>query len=95
MINVAMRTYNYFTIGAADDYGQERLSDTPQGSVKMAIYHTNTSVQDNINYSDCNYIGLTMALLDDSHVIEYGTEKLKVQYVHPKGRFKQVFMKKI
>ncbi len=95
MINAAMRTYNYFTFGAEDDYGQPRLSDTIQGSVKMAIYNTSTNVQDNINYTDCNYVGLTMAPVDDSYVIEYGGEKLKVQYVHPHGRFKQVFMKQL
>jgi hypothetical protein len=95
MINAAMKTYNYFTFGAEDDYGQSRLSDTVQGSIKIAIYNTSTSVQDNINYKDCNYIGLTMAPVDDSYVIEYGNEKLKVQYVQPGGRFKQVFMKQI
>ena len=95
MINVDMRTYDYFTFGAKDAYGQDVLSDTAQGTIKMAIYSTSTSVQDNINYTDCNYIGLTTAQLDDSYVIQYETEKLKVQYVQPKGRFKQVFLKKI
>ena len=95
MINVDMRTYDYFTFGAKDAYGQDVLSDTAQGTIKMAIYSTSTSVQDNINYTDCNYIGLTTAQLDDSYVIQYETEKLKVQYVQPRGRFKQVFLKKI
>ena len=95
MINVDMRTYDYFTLGEPDEYGQVKLSKTPQGSVKIAIYSTSTNVQDNINYTDCNYIGLTMAQLDDSCIIQYGTEKLKVQYVQPKGRFKQVFLKEI
>lgn len=95
MINVDMKTYDYFTFGEKDAYGQDILSDTVQGTVKLAIYSTSTSVQDNINYTDCNYIGLTMAQIDDSYVIQYGTEKLKVQYVQPKGRFKQVFLKRI
>ena len=95
MINADMRTYNYFTFGADNAYGQRVLSDTAQGTIKMAIYSTGTSVQDNINYSDCNYVGLTAAQLDDSYVIQYDTEKLKVQYVQPKGRFKQVFLQKI
>ncbi len=95
MINVDMKTYDYFTFGEKDAYGQDILSDTVQGTVKLAIYNTSTSVQDNINYTDCNYIGLTMAQIDDSYVIQYGTEKLKVQYVQPKGRFKQVFLKRI
>lgn len=95
MINAAMRTYDYFTFGEKDAYGQNKLSDTVQGTIKIAIYSTGTNVQDNINYADCNYIGLTMAQIDDSYVIQYGTEKLKVQYVQPKGRFKQVFLKRI
>ncbi len=95
MINAGMRTYDYFTYGPEDEYGQKKLSETVQGSVKIAIYNTSTSVQDNINYTDCNYIGLTMALLDDNCVIQYGTEKLKVQYVQPAGRFKQVFLQKL
>lgn len=95
MINAATRTYDYYTFGAVDDYGQRRLSDTPQGQIKIAIYNTSTSIQDNINYSECNYIGLTMAQLDDSYVIQYGTEKLKVKYIHPLGRYKQVYLQTI
>lgn len=95
MINIDMRTYDYFTLGEPDEYGQVKLSKTPQGSIKIAIYNTNTSVQDNINYKDCNYIGLTRAQIDESYLIQYETEKLKVQYVQPKGRFKQVFLKEI
>lgn len=95
MINVDMRTYNYFTFGELNEYGEQKLSENPQGTIKIAIYSTGTSVQDNINYTDCNYIGLTHSVIDESYVIEYDTEKLKVQYVQPKGRFKQVFLKKI
>lgn len=95
MINTATRTYDYFTFGAINDYGQRILSDTPQGKIKMAVFNTSTSIQENINYSNCNYVGLTMAQLDDSYVIQYGTEKLKVEYIHPLGRYKQVFLKRI
>lgn len=95
MISVDMRNYNYFTFGELDEYGQQKLTDTPQGTIKIAIYSTSTSIQDNINYTDCNYIGLTKAQLDDSYVIEYGAERLKVQYIQAQGRFKQVFLKKI
>lgn len=95
MISVDMRTYNYFTFGELNEYGEQKLSENPKGTIKIAIYSTGTSVQDNINYTDCNYIGLTHSVIDESYVIEYDTEKLKVQYVQPKGRFKQVFLKKI
>lgn len=95
MINADMRPYDYFTFGDKDAYGQAQLSKTAQGSIKMAINTTSTNIQDNIRYKDATYIGLTHSLLDESFVIQYGEEKLKVLYVVPKGRFKQVFMKNL
>jgi len=90
-----MRTYEFYRFGEADAYGQPQLSETPQGTVKMAINTTSQAIQDNINYKNATYLGLTLSLLDDTHVIQYGDEKLKVLYVIPKGRFKQVFMTNI
>ena len=102
MINADMKTYNYFTIGAADEYGQQQLikdatgAPKVQGSIKMAINTTSQAIQDNINYLDSAYIGLTHnKTVNDSFVIQYGEEKLKVLYVNPIGRLKQVFLKKI
>ena len=37
MINADMRDYNYFTLGEKDAYGQQTLSNTPTGKIKMAI----------------------------------------------------------
>lgn len=95
MINTDMRIYNYFTFGEDNGYGQPVLSSSPQGTIKMAINMSSQSVQDNINYQDCNYVGLTMAELDDSYVIQYGNEKLKVQYVNPRGRYNLVYLTRI
>lgn len=95
MINTDMRWYDYFTFGEEDEYGQEVLSKEVQGTIKIAIFTTSQSVQDNINYKDATYIGLTHAAIDDTYVIQYGEEKLKVLYVNPKGRYKQVFLKEI
>lgn len=93
MITTDMRNYNYFTYGTTDAYGQETISNEPTGTVKMSIYITSQSVQDNIKYKDCAYIGLTHDKnIDDTYVIEYGNEKLKVLYVNPQGRYKQVYM---
>lgn len=92
MINTGMKEYNYFLYEDADGYGQPQLSEEVKGSVKMNINITSQSVQDNIRYKDATYMGLTHSLLDDSYVIEYGDEKLKVLYVNPKGRLNQVFM---
>lgn len=95
MINADMRIYDYFTLGASNAYGQPAMSQEPVGTIKIAINTSSQSVQDNINYKDCQYIGLTLAEVDDTYVIQYGTEKLKVLYVNPKGRFKQVFLKEM
>ena len=92
MINTDMRIYQYFTYGEEDAYGQQQLSQEAQGIIKMAINITSQSVQDNVNYKNCNYMGLTCADVDDTYVIQYGEEKLKVLYVNPKGRYKHVFM---
>lgn len=95
MISLDMKTYDYLTFGEEDGYGQAQLDDTVQGTIKMAIYTTSQNIQDNINYQDASYIGLTTATITDKQVIKYGKERLKVLYVQPKGRFKQVFMKSI
>lgn len=95
MINTDMRWYDYFTFGEEDEYGQAQLSEDIKGSIKIAINTTSQSVVDNINYKDATYIGLTHAAIDDTYVIQYGEEKLKVLYVNPKGRYKQVFLKEI
>ena len=96
MINTDMRSYDYFLYGEEDRYGQPQLSDTIQGSVKMSIYSTSTNIQDNINYKNAEFIGLTKdSNICDKYVIQHETDKLKVLYIIPKGRLKQVFMIKV
>lgn len=91
-----MRLYNFFTFGEEDAYGQPQLSEEIQGQIKMAINTSSQSIQDNIRYKDCSYVGLTHdANVNDTYVIDYEGEQLKVLYVNPKGRLKQVFMKNI
>ena len=92
MINADMRSYNFFTLGDDNGYGSPTLSNEVKGTLKMAINTTSQSVQDNIQYKGATYIGLTHDNVDDSYVIAFGSEKLKVLYVQPRGRFKQVFM---
>ena len=96
MINAEMKLYDYYTYGELDAYGQPKLSEEVQGTIKIAINISSKSIQDNILFQDCSYIGLTMnSTVNDSFVIKYGDEKLKVLYVYPNGRYKQVFLKKI
>lgn len=92
MINANMRSYDYFTLGGNDAYGQPTTSNEPVGQIKMTINISSQSTQDNILYKDCSYIGLTHAPIDDTYIIDYEGERLKVLYVNPKGRYTQVFM---
>lgn len=101
MIARDMRSYSYYTFGDSNSYGQPSLikddngDPKVQGTVRIAINTVSESIQDNIRYKDSSYIGLTHEKIDDSYVIQYNDEKLKVLYVNPKGRFKQVFLKNI
>ena len=99
MINADMRLYDYFTLGDDNGYGQPQLPAVdaePDGQIKMAINITSQSTQDNVNYQDAQYVGLTFADVDDTYIITRSLhERLKVLYVNPKGRLKQVFMKRI
>ena len=92
MINTNMRTYNYSTLGAVDAYGQPTINETPVGTIKMSITLLNQATQDNALYNGATYVGLTMQEVNDTFVINYGTEKLKVLYVNPYGRYNQVFL---
>lgn len=101
MINFKFRTYNYYSIGDINGYGQTTLikdaSGEPivQGSIKMAIYTTSQSIQDNINYKNAQYIGLTLGNVSDKFVIDYKGSKLKVLYINTDGRYKQVFLSEL
>lgn len=96
MINTDMRLYDYFTFGEEDGYGMPQLSKEPKGKIKMAINISSQSIQDNILYKDCSYVGLTHdANVNDTYVINYEEGQLKVLYVNPKGRYKQVFLKEM
>lgn len=90
-----MRLYDYYAFGKLNAYGVQSVSADIKGQVKMAIYTTSQSVQDNIRYKDATYVGLTHADIDDSFVIQYGEQKLKVLYVNEQGRYKQVYMKNV
>lgn len=95
MINAIMRSYDYQTFDEENAYGQVQAPDKhaePAGSIKMAIVTTSSAIQDNIRYKDSTYMGLTSATVTDKFLIRYGDTRLKVLYVEPAGRLKQVFM---
>ena len=96
MINANMRNYDYYTLGANDGYGQATLTEETQGTINAAIYTLSTSIGNNIEYKDASYIAITKdKTINDSFVIKYGEEKLKVLYIIPFGRFTQAFLAKM
>lgn len=96
MINTDMRQYGYILVEHNSLYGEDFIptSAEPIGYIKMAIYTTNQTIQDNVNYSGAQYIGLTQDEVKDTYIIMNGKERLKVLYVNARGRLKQVFMER-
>lgn len=92
MIARDMRFYDYYLLKEKNNYGQPQLTETAQGKIKIDINIISQTIQDNVLYQGATYIGLTFAPIDDTHVIDYEGQRLKVLYVNPKGRLKQVFM---
>ena len=91
-INTQMRSYDYYTFGENNAYGQPALSDV-LGTVKMAINFASTAIQENPLYSGTQYTGLTLNKnVNDTYVIQYGEEQLKVLYTNPLGKYNQVFL---
>ena len=95
MIATDMRIYNYFTLGEKNEYGERTISTTPTGTIKMALNIASQSVQDNILYKNCSYVGITHANVDDTYIIQNGNERLKVLYVNNRGRYTLVYMTNI
>lgn len=91
MINAKMRNYDFFTLGAIDEYGLPQLSEKA-GSIKMAIHTISQSIEDSVKYNTTSYLGLTLDEINDKYVISFGDKKLKVNYINPEGRYKQVFL---
>ena len=93
MINTDMRTYEYYTYATHDNYGQPILSSEPKGTIKMSINIISQNIRDNILFEESSYIGLTADVsINNTYVIAYGDERLKVLYVNSKGRLKQIYM---
>ena len=94
MVNADFRLYNYRTFEGKDEYGQPSISEV-KGTIKMALNITTQGIQENILYKDCQYLGLTRANVNDTYIIEDKEGLLKVKYVNPKGRYKQVFLSRM
>lgn len=97
MINTNFRFYDCFSFGEENAYGEKTIDfSTPKRKVKMSVTISSQSIQDNILFKDCAYMGLTHdKLIDDTYVIAYGNQKLKVLYVNPTGRLVQVYLKEM
>lgn len=90
-----MKNYPYKTLSEnRNAYGQQSVTSTT-GYINMAINILTQNTKDYILYSDAEFIGLTNDNVDDTYIISYGEEELKVKYVNPIGRLTQVFMVRI
>lgn len=97
MINADMRLYDYY-IYTPNEYGQTTIPEDaePAGKIKMAIYTTSQSAQDNILYKNASYMALTHDTgINDMYQVNFNGERLKVLYVSPQGRFRQVFLARV
>lgn len=94
MVITDIRNYDYFLYEGNNAYGQPQLSEEVRGQVGLAIYTVSQSIQDNILYANAQYVGLALrnTEVDDTYVIQYGKERLKVLYVNPRGVYKQVYL---
>lgn len=91
-----MKSYDYYTYDGVNAYAQPVLNPEVKGKIKLAIYPTSTTIQENINYKEAQYIGLTkLKGITDKMVIQYGEQKLKVLYVNEQGIYNQVYLSKI
>lgn len=95
MINAQMKPYPYWIYEEENEYGESTVSieTNPVGTIKMSINTLNQQTVDSILYKDANYIGLTLENgVDDSYVFQFGDERLKVVFVNPIGRYKQIYL---
>lgn len=92
MINTNTRAYDFYLYEDANEYGQAQLSAEKKGQIKLSIFDLNKNTQDSLKYKNATFLGLTFENITDKYVIQYGDIKLKVLYVTPRGRHKQVFM---
>lgn len=93
MVNADMRLYDYYLLSDLDDYGQRVIGKEPAGKIKMAINTLSQNTEASVLYQNATYIGLTTdAGISDTYIVMRDEERLKVSYVSPKGRFKQVYL---
>lgn len=95
-IQAQMKEYPYSLYSTSRNaYGETTTNYLPIGNIRMAINLSNQATNNYITYAEADYIGLTKDEVDDQYIIHYGNEKLKVKYVNPIGKYKQVAMVRI
>jgi putative aminopeptidase FrvX len=95
MITNKMKDYTYYILkNELDEYGQN-IESTAAGTIKMNIYLNSQTVNNAVVYADVDYIGLTLAEIDDSMIIDFDGVKLKVKTVNSGGRFKVALLQKV
>lgn len=96
MLATQMREYSYSRlIDEVDEYGQPQTIEA-EGVVKMAINFANEQVTTNNLYSGASYVGFTLNKeVDETYIIQYKENKLKVTYANNLGRYNQVYLARL
>jgi hypothetical protein len=96
MLATQMREYSYSRlIDEVDEYGQPQTIEA-EGVVKMAINFASEQVTANNLYSGASYVGFTLNKeVDETYIIQYKENKLKVTYANNLGRYNQVYLAKL
>lgn len=93
MIEAGMREYTLLMIPEDRDKYGERAEPVDAGTVRISISLYAQSRADNVNYKDCQYVGVTYnRAITDAHIIQYGEKRLKVKLVNPCGRMVQLIL---
>lgn len=94
MIAPKMRSYSCEILGALDEYAQS-IAAASTDTVLISLSEVNHSNNDNVLYSDAEYIGFTFNRdLDDTYILITDKGRLKVTYVNRDGRYNVVYLKR-
>ena len=94
MIAPKMRSYSCEILGALDEYAQP-IAAASTDTVLISLSEVNHSNNDNVLYSDAEYIGFTFNRdLDDTYILITDKGRLKATYVNRDGRYNVVYLKR-
>lgn len=102
MINADMRVYDYH-IPVDTGYGDVKVNEIPDRTIKMSVNIANIDAQDNSVFGGGDFVGMTrdttLQVGDYVHLGEYSKQNFNTEgvalitFIYKKGRYYQVFLK--